>query len=307
MTFDRAKALVALLLAATVLVPNASFAASVADLGVDVVSDPASVSPAGGIVLYRIEVTNDGPIIAPADVTDATSGGTYVASASQIPSECTEPADGTVDPVVTCSFGPIAPGTGVELAVAIRTPAAEGSVSNTATVAVPPSAVGVVDQNPANDTSSVTTPVVNDPNQSSALLKQGESLAFQNHVLTARATDKGVIASLSVAPASGTCGTSPCGEGLSVGFSTDPRYQGDMGLLVDFGKGNPCRGIGSGARCADLYVKKDGVATLLQSCGIGVPLPCVESVAKSKPNLQWTIRLRSEDPEFVPPLSTSAT
>jgi hypothetical protein len=254
-------------------------------------------------VLYRVIVRNLGPSVAPVTATDSTSGGTYVAGSSTLPAGCSAPADGTVNPVISCNFGVQLAGWSAQLSVAIRTPAAAGTVTNTASVEVPPSSLGVIDDNPSNDTASVATPVTNDVAGSAALLQVGETMAFQAHRLTVRSAAKGVIATMRVAPANGDmCGTSPCDTGLHVGFDTDPQYQGQLGLWLDFGKGNPCRGIGSGSDCAALFMRKDGVVTRVPTCAAAPSAsPCIEETSKDGPVIRWLVRLGSEDPDFVPP------
>lgn len=304
---ERRIMLPASLLAASIIGLGAipAVGAPIADASVSLASVPTTVSPVGGMVLYRVTVRNEGPAPAPVTARDATTGGSYVAGSSTLPTGCLAPADGTADPVISCNFGVQAAGWSSQISVAIRTPSAVGSVSNTATAEVPPSALGVIDDNPSNDTASVVTTVTNDADGSAALLRTGETMAFMAHQLTVRSAAKGVIASMRVAPAQGdTCGASLCDAGLHVGFDTAPEYQGQLGLWLDFGRGNPCRGVGAGSNCSALYMRKDGVVTRVPACATA-PLasPCIEETSKlNGPGIRWLVRLGSEDPDFVPPL-----
>lgn len=279
-------------------------AAPIADASVTVASVPTAVSPVGGMVLYRVTVRNDGPALAPVTATDTTTGGSYVAGSSTLPSGCSAPADGTADPVISCNFGVQVAGWSSQISVAIRTPSVVSSVTNAATAEVPPSSLGVIDDNPSNDSASVVTPVTNDLAGSAALLRTGETMAFQAHRLTVRSAAKGVIASMKAVPAQGdACGTTLCDAGLHVGFDTDAEYQGQLGLWLDFGKGNPCRGLGAPSDCSALYMRKDGVVTRVPICATAPQAsPCIEETSKDGPVIRWLVRLASQDPDFVPPL-----
>lgn len=299
----------ALTVASVSLLSSPAVAAPIADAGVTNSSTPSTVSPPGGIAIYRVTVTNHGPAVAPVEVVDSTSGGTFVASSSQIPSGCTAPTDQSADPVVSCRFDAMLPGSTRQVVVAIRTPFTAGSVTNTATVSVPPTALGILDDNQANDTAATVTPVISDPNVSSALLLDGETLSFQNHDLTVRDSNNGVIASLSEAPPAGDmCGTVLCGSGLHVGFDADPYYQGSLGLTLRFPKDSThCHGLGDDSDCDALFIRKNSVVNRVPYCATSPAAdPCVESTFKDGPAIRWVVRLTSVDPDFILPIGKSS-
>ncbi|MFN2615102.1 MAG: hypothetical protein ABR552_09860, partial [Actinomycetota bacterium] len=72
-----------------------------ADLGISVAQSGSSVIT-GSTITYTVTASNYGPSDSRAFVSDSsTGGGTFSASGSTIPAECTAPSDGTVDPTIT--------------------------------------------------------------------------------------------------------------------------------------------------------------------------------------------------------------
>jgi hypothetical protein len=299
---------VAIALAPVTLAAPAS-AQSVADLSVTAVSAPATVSPPGGIAVHRVTITNNGPSAAPANAQVTTTGGAaFVAASSQLPSGCSAPANGTINPVVNCTFSvlfPASSGDRHELKVALRTPSEVGSVGSTSTVAIPPGQITIVDDNQANNSATISTPVVASTSGSAALVQQGESLGFLSHLFSVRSSTNGVIAYLNSVPA-GTdpteCGGVPCGAGLLLDFEPDPYYSGSGAIEIQFDSTDPCRGLGAPAACADLYMRKNGATTKLASCALPTSILCIESLTKVGRDFRWTVRVDSNDPEFIPPL-----
>lgn len=289
-------------------------AASIADLAVTATGTPASVSPPGGIVLYRISVANHGPSAAPADLVNvSTGGGSFVAGSSQLPAACAAPADGTTNPTIVCRFDALLPaplaGSSTQIAVALRTPSTEGSVTNSSTVSVPPSQPDIVDDNASNDVATVTTPVLSSTDGSAALVQEGETLAYRKHLLRVRDSENGVIAYLSSVPAgttAGECGGDLCGAGVLLDFDPDPYYQGSGVLEVQFDATEPCRGLGAPAACGRLFVRKNGTTRELHNCVLPAELLCIEQRVKVGADFRWTVRVDSTDPEFIPPLPKSS-
>lgn len=277
-------------------------AESVADLSVSVDDSPDQVSPPGGIVLYTVTVANNGPVAAPAaDFRDTTRGGAFVRSLSLLPAGCSGPADGAADPTIDCRFLAFPAGATRTIEVAIRTPASVGQVTNTVSASIPPGAV--FDNNPANDSATDTTAVTATSDGAASLLTQGQSLTYKTHTLTVTSAVNGIITALSTAPAEGAqCGDSACGDGLRVWFDSNPRFQGLVSVDVNFGKGDPCRGLGKES-CTSLYSRKDGVVTVVPLCSAApTASPCIEQIYKVDGHIHHSVRMRSEDPDLLPPL-----
>lgn len=280
------------------------------DLSVEVKPSPAEVSPPGGIVVYEIivrtsfaDLTGTNFTTLPVDLTDSSLRGSYVASSSRLPSGCTAPADGTADPVITCDLN-VAPGGSQAVWVALRTQPVVGTVQTKAEVSFDPSALSTVaESNPANNTRTEVTPVINNPNQSSALLHEGESMQFKDHVVTVLKSKNGVIVTLRDAPATGAaCGSTMCDDGLHIGFAHNDHYEGEVRVDTNFGKGEPCRAI-SNPSCGDgLYIRKtvSMTPTKLLPCSTA-PQPCHESSYKLNGDLHRVVLMESEDPDLLPP------
>jgi uncharacterized repeat protein (TIGR01451 family) len=178
-------------------------AAQSADLGV-VKSGPANVAP-GTNVTYTLTVTNAGPDIATnAVLNDATPAGLTFVSAS-LPCQAGFP----------CALGNLAAGGSTIVTVTFAVPAnASGSLINTATVGS-----DTPDPNSANNSSTVTTPVV--PIATSAdlaLVKTGPAsiTAGTNATYTLQVTNNGPDAATNVMLAD------PTPAGLSVVSATAP-------------------------------------------------------------------------------------
>lgn len=281
---------------------------AVVDLSSSVTGEPASVSPVGGVVLYRATFENLSALPAPAVFSDTTDAGTYVAALSKIPAGCSAPADGSANPVISCQ-AVLQPASPVVIEVAVRTPAVAGVLTNTSTIAVDPAYLDdVVDANGANDTSSVATPVLDDPNSSSALVREGESISFGPHLVTVTDADNGIVIMLAEALGGGdTCGPKLCGNGLHLDFGTDPDRQGYMQVELNFTT-DPCRGIGAD-KCTAIYERKfdgtpDETITPVPSCtalpSADTDTTCLISVAKVGPNFRHLVRMYSEDPDLIP-------
>lgn len=285
-------------------------AEGIVDLSADVTSAPTVVSPVGGRVVYSVVFRNEGATSVLADLEDATTGGTYLASGSTIPTGCDGPADGAADPVVTCTNLLLAPAQEVRLYVAILTPTVTSTVVNTAEAALSPVPAPLIDAVPTNNSDTVTTQVKNDPATSSSYLRQGDSLTFKTHTVTVRKSDTGVIVRLADAFGAGrTCGDALCADGLLIDFPLNDVYSAsDIEVDLNFGKGASCRSI-SNASCVDAlyYVGPDGGAPeLVPACTSApadapTPVPCVRSMYKSPAGqLHIVVGMDSEDPELLP-------
>lgn len=284
-------------------------AASTADLSTTVTGQPATVSPVGGIVLYTATFENLGALPVPAVFSDATDAGTFVAGLSDIPDFCTAPDDEAPNPVISCDTV-LSPGVPVVIEVAVRTPSLTGVVSNTSTIAVHPEVVDeFVDDNSANDSATVTTSVLNDPNNSAALVKEGESLTFGPHIVTVTNAPNGIVILLAGAPGGGDlCGPSLCGDGLHLDFGKDEDRQGTMHVELNFST-DPCRGLGA-EKCTAVYERKhsgtaDETITAVPPCSTTTDptTTCVIEVTKVGSNFRHLLRMYSEDPDLLPPLS----
>jgi uncharacterized repeat protein (TIGR01451 family) len=282
---------------------------TVADLAVTATGSPNEVSPVGGGLLHFVTARNDGP--STTDITlliDTTGGGALNLGSSVIPSGCTAPANGTIDPSITCTFTGAESGDSFLVRVALKTSTTPGTQSTTASVSVPEN---VTDPAGGNNTVTLNTSVLNNPNGSFAFVPTGGTLGFGLSTLTASNAPNGVIALLAPAAANGAMsGTVPCDNGLLVDFDPNPDFQGTVTLLLDFGRGNPCRGLGNGSECWKLYMRKLGVVFQVPLCKDAPDADvCIEQVRKRSdaPNIQWVVRLDSTDPEFLPPLNRSVS
>jgi hypothetical protein len=278
---------------------------TLADIAVTNSPSTPEVSPVGGIVLYFVTVSNNGPSVSNVTLTDSSTGGAVLKLAySTIPSGCTAPADGTSNPTITCSFAAMASGASKSLTVGLQTPASTATITNTATATVPST---VTDPNTSNNSQQITTQDLNDPNFSQSFVPLSQKLAYQLNTLTNSNAKNGVIASLYTAQANGAlCGTAPCTNGLGVNFNTNTTYQGGVSVFIDLGAGNPCRGVGSGSTCWYLFMRKNGTIKQVPLCSSQPNAdPCISSLNKNSPDITWTVKMTSTDPEFLPPLPTS--
>jgi len=301
---------VALLMAATGLGLGATGAGAVtaADLQSTVTGEPLEVSPVGGIALYSVTFTNNGLAPVLAQLTDETDGGTFEPGLSDI-GTCT--VEQTAPPVINCDRV-LSPGVSVQIEVAVRTPSMGTTLRNTATALVDPSvATTVIDDKPGNNSEYVDTKVFNNPDSSSALVKQGETLEFGgNKVKVTSASDgvspalKGIQITLNKAFGNGdVCGTTYCGDGLHLGYGTDPDRQGMLQVELNF-LTDPCRGKGA-AKCSAIYERKikNGFPTVTEvpPCLTTPDLKktCVISVGKVGPYFRHLVRQYSVDPQLL--------
>jgi len=251
------------LVAGLVAVPPAFQASASTLVDLSVQDPPAAATPSPAVapgkgVLNTVTAKNASAVSVPADLTITNSGGgTYQASSSTIPSGCSAPADGTTDPTIICHFTLLAPSQAIPVKVAIHAPAS-GTLTDAATIAVPPTAIGFIDNNSSNNSTSVSTTV--DPNAAAGLLRTGETLGFnqagQNDVVT-NVDSADIVISLGVAPANGDqCGTSACADGLEV--TPDPNHVGLYQADVSFGKGIACRSVVDPPNCPPIFFRHPG-------------------------------------------------
>lgn len=278
------------------------------DLSARVTAAPTVVSPVGGRVVYSVVFKNEGAVAVLADLEDATSGGSFLASGSTIPAGCTTPADGAANPVITCQRL-LDPAQEVRLLVAILTPTTTSTVTNTAEAGLAPLQLGI-DAAPTNNTDSEATSVFNDPNSSASYLEEGDSLTFKTHKVTVRKSETGVIVRLADTLGGGrTCGNTLCADGLLIDFPLNDVYSAsDIEVDLNFGKGEACRSTNNAA-CGDAiyYVGPNGGAPQqVPACtsapaAAPTPVPCVRSMYKtSGGQLHIVVGMDSEDPELLP-------
>lgn len=301
-----AAALAALVSATLTTGTPAIGAVPVADLSSSTVGSPDAVSPVGGLVYYAVTFSSSGAPV-PAELRNTTTGGgTFDAALSEIPAGCTAPATGTQDPVIVCDAA-LFTGT-ISLEVAIKTPASATDIISTSTAMVDPDAVtDVVDSDPSNNASNDTTPVFNDPNSSTALVREGESLSFKTHKATVRNGANGIVISLADALGGGDrCGNTLCGDGLHLGYGEDPDRQGNVIVELRFAT-DPCKGYGAD-KCTTVYERKfdaEGnklAPRPLEACvGDSYAPTCIESIAKNGSKFVHYIRMVSTDPDLLPP------
>lgn len=138
---------------------SASYTAgSTTDLAITKTNSASSVN-AGSTTTYVVTVTNNGPLgVSAAILSDpAVSGLTKTAvTCSGTPGECASPP--TVSQLESGSFAlpPLASGQTYQILVTVTVTASSGSVSNTATIAVP---AGTTDSNSANNSATDTDAV----------------------------------------------------------------------------------------------------------------------------------------------------
>lgn len=305
-TWCFAAALAALVSASLTMGTPAGGLVPLADLSSSTEGSPDAVSPVGGYVYYSVTFTNSGAPV-PAELRNATTGGgTFDAGLSDIPGGCTAPATGTKDPVIVCDAALFA-GT-IALEVAIKTPSSSTNIVSSSTAMVDPDAVtDVVDSDPANNASSDTTPVFNDPNGSSALVREGESLAFKTHKVAVRNGANGIVISLADALGEGDrCGNTLCGNGLHLGYGSDPDRQGNVIVELRFTT-DPCKGFGAD-KCTAIYERKfDAAGNKMAPRAVGPCVgasyapTCIESITKDGSNFVHFVRMVSTDPDLLPP------
>jgi hypothetical protein len=253
-------------------------------------------------VYYTATFKNEGAIDVAGLFTDATSNGKLVSASSSLPGACTIPAAGTSDPSVSCA-ATLAAGASFTVEVIVQSPlTAPSAVSNTATARVDPSLVQVLDLFTTNDSASVTTPVRATTGVGAAgFVQEGQTLTYKKHVLTVREAELGVVATLNdvLAPQGVDCGGSPCQDGLHAEYDQDPRFFGTVEINVNFGAGDPCRGLG--ANCHPLWFRKTVTSTTepMRACGSQDPNdPCLESMYKVGTEFHYVVVMDTDDPDI---------
>jgi hypothetical protein len=303
-------AAVALLAASFAAIPSTAGAAGLVDLSASTASNPAAVSPPGALVIYTATFRNEGAVSVAGLFTNATSNGKLVQANVSLPGACVLPAAGTADPSISCSAS-LAAGQALTLEVVVQSPlTAPSAVANSSSARVDPSVVQVLDLFPANDNASVTTPVRATTGVGAAgFVREGGTLSYKKHVLTVRDADLGVVAFLNDVPAvqSADCGGTPCQEGLRADFDQDPRFFGLVAVDVNFGPGDPCRGIGAD-QCHPLFFRKGAIQPTapILPCGSQAPNdPCQESVAKVGTEFHFVVVMQTDDPDLLSPVKSA--
>ncbi len=253
-------------------------------------------------MIYTIDFTNQGAVAVEGTFTDATSNGTLLRAEAP---GCAVPAAGTTNPTISCT-ATLAPGASKRIRVVIQTPTtAPATVTNTATAAVNPGPLQLVDLNTTNDSSTASTPVSDSTGVGSAgFVQQGGTLSYKRHVLTVRQADLGVVAYLNDVPAAqaADCGGTPCEEGLRADFDQDPAFVGIVAIDVAFGKSDPCRGLGN-PTCHPLFFRKSPTSPTspVASCGSqGTNDPCLERVYKND-GFHYVVVMGTDDPDLLSP------
>lgn len=272
------------------------------DLSATTVSSPAAVSPPGALVIYTSTFRNEGAVAVEGVFTNSTSGGTIL----EVNADSTCSTSGSS---IAC-HDTLDPGEAKVVEVVVQSPATAGAViTNSASAKVDPELVQVLDLFPANDTSTVSTTVQESTGVGSAgFVPEGGTLTYKKHVLTVREAQLGVVAFLrdTTAPSTIDCGGVPCGAGLNVDFDQDPRFFGVVEVDVNFGAGDPCRGIGNPA-CHPLYFRKiatDLTAEPVPACGTEAEGdPCLERTYKVGTEFHFVVVMETNDPDLLPPIS----
>ena len=300
---------VALLAASIVAVPTPAGAAGLVDLSASTTSNPAAVSPPGALAIYTARFANEGALSVAGVFTNATSNGTLVEATASLPG-CTVPAIGAANPTITCK-ATLAAGQVLVLEVVVQSPlTVPTTMTNSSSARVDPSLVQVLDLFTANDNASVVTPVQETFGVgAAAFVKKGGTLSFRKHVLTVREAALGVVAFMNDTPAPQTadCGGVPCQEGLRVDFDQDPRFAGLVAVDVNFGIGDPCRGIGNES-CHPLFFRKGPLAPTapILACGQQGPNdPCLESTYKTGTEFHFVVVMETDDPDLLTPIKSA--
>lgn len=291
--------------AATPAVPN---------LTATVTSNPTSVSPPGKVALYRFKVVNNGTLPALlVTITDTTTNGAVIASTLS-------PGCSASGNTVTCSVQTLLPGQAFEGKVGVRSQTAPGSITNTVT------ASGFLpDGDPADNTASVTTPVVNDPS-ARALVLPGESLSQVSSVVNqtisvpTAPTVTGAFARL----ADFTTPPAGFGNGAIADMSEDQDYfardrANPISWTVQFASEDPCNGNGNPTCTGIAYLESptDTTPETVPYCpgyggepggaGSGVLGPtqkvCMNDIVKVRNKFRYFMKILSNDPIVIPPLS----
>ncbi len=280
-------------------------AVGVVDLGAAVTSSPATVSPAGGAVIYTADYTNEGLVAVEGTFTDATNNGSLIRAEAP---GCSVPAVGTTNPTITC-VATLQPGTSMRIRVVIQTPTtAPATVTNTASASVNPAPLQPADLNSVNDSATVTTQVTDSTGVGSAgFVQEGGTLRYKSHVLTVRDADLGVVAYLNDVPAPETamCGPVTCKEGLRADYDQDPAFAGVVAIEVVFGKttSKQCKGMSS-SECNKLYFRKSatGAVSPVLPCGSQGPNdPCQESFHRCHDVNHYVVVMGTDDPDLLSP------
>ena len=151
----------------------------------DTDSDP---TPAGGLVDYRITVTNDGYNPAPATMLDlAIPAGTVLETTSGAVSGCA-PLPATGPATITCPVPALESGASVALTAHVRT-AAQGTIGFTASV--PTSAGGVSDSQPGNNSVTENTSITAGADISLTLSGPDSAMSGQTVTYGLAATNNG--------------------------------------------------------------------------------------------------------------------
>lgn len=293
-------AFVAMLGAVTAL-PATSSAEGVVDVSI-VVDDLIEVVNVPGTVVYKVTATN--PALAPVvvDITDTITGGTINSSASRNLEGCSVTAT-----TVSCTSVVLENGDRV-MFVAVNTAPGTTQVKSTGTITYVPGALGGVDGDTSNNTSTDTTAAA-PANESASYVPVNGTITYKKHSLTVREPGNGVITRLADVTFNNTpCGTGTCAPtGLHLDFYEGDRGEDYFGYVltkVNLGSSEPCRGIGT-TKCSRLFYRTDpGEAmTELQPCdGVYTDLanegPCVERVVKVGNEFVWDVRMTSQDPDL---------
>jgi hypothetical protein len=315
-----ALALVIAILASITGGPAGAVLPGVIDISVSIGSRPATVSPPGELVLYRVAVSNVGVVATSSDVVvDLPAGTAYRDDLSG--ANCEASGDD-----VACTVPSLSATQKYAFDVVAHTPVVAGTYTATAVV----TARDVVEplEYQANNTSSANTKVQAPNGQIAAgLVEGGDSLSLdvgdgRKYEVTVPANVPGVIVERLAAQsgAGKICGSAGlCGDGFILKFvEGHPTFHAldPMNPLVaelTYGSQDPCRGL-SGT-CADMYWAPDDSTTLLAkmpNCpgsdaatagdGTARPAPCINRRYKVSGTIYFDMRLLSTDPLTVPPL-----
>ncbi len=279
------------------------------DASVEVSDVLGEIAPTGSYGLYDVTVTLEGP--GPGDVrltTSATGG-----SVDHTYSECIDSSHSC-----TVSLSPsLAAPDSETFRIAVESDSEAAEVTFTATVDLQESNTVGVDVDDSNDEASATTPVDQDNvNNSAAFVPEGDSVTFeangQTHVLTvtkAEGDGGGAIVRMSD-PGTMDCGGQNC-KGVHIEFKEGDdgdAYEGET-EIDSTGDHDPCRGLGSGSECTEIYWRKLPGDTLvkLPACGSqGPDEPCLQQKYKTDGGqIHYVTEMDTTDPDIglpdIPP------
>ena len=278
----------------------------VIDLGATVTDNPDPIG-AGNGTIYTVTVTNheETGLLTASDVRlNATTTGTISTGDSNLADDSADGQCGVTANTVDCEFDNLA--SGASRSISVVSVAGTSNISLTAVTSHGPSnpLAPVLDLEQGNNSDTEETTV--DPNLSTGYVAPGECTTHtspgHDHDLCVPADEEnGVIVTVF------TGGNAEDGGAVTtIDFSTDPEFQANVELDLNFGLGAPCRGLGAPSGCTDLRWRKtvDDTFELMDRCPGTEGEPCVFNVYKvetsSGSDIHFEVNMHSTDPQIGP-------